>query len=250
VARALRLDGQAVSWGLLPMLGVSPELGRGFTPEEEKRGSRVLLISHSLWELQFAGDRSVLGRTISLNGTNFNVMGLMPPAFRFPVNQPKKSFWTAFAVDDDPSNPHPVLTNRGVHFLTVMGRLRPGIAIEQADQDMKSSATRLAHQYPKTNTKHSSAEVVTELKSLLGDTSTLLTVLLGAVALVIACGNIANLLLARMRDRQREIAVRSALGAGRSRIVRQRLAESLLPGIAGGWQDVPWHSFAHRHCFG
>jgi putative ABC transport system permease protein len=236
VARVLRLNGQAVSWDLLPMLGVSPELGRGFTPEEERRGSRVLLISHSLWESQFAGDRSVLGRTISLSGTTFNVIGVMPQAFRFPVNQPKNSFWTTFASDDDPSNPHPLLTNRGVHFLTVVGRLRPGITVEQADQDMKAIAARLAQQYPKTNTKHSSAEVESVLKSLLGDTSTLLMVVLGAVALVllIACGNIANLLLARMRDRQREIAVRSALGAGRSRIVRQLLAESLLLGIAGG----------------
>jgi putative ABC transport system permease protein len=236
VTRALRLNGQTVSWDLVPLLGVSPEFGRGFTPDEEKRGSRVLLISHSLWQSQFAGDKSVLGRTLSLSGTTFTVIGVMPPSFRFPVSQPQNSFWTTLAADDDPSDPHPVLTNRGMHFLTVMGRLKPGVSVEQADQDMKAIAARLAQQLPETNTKHSSAEVETELKSLLGDTSTLLMVVLGAVSLVllIACGNIANLLLARMRDRQREIAVRSALGAGRSRIVRQLLAESLLLGMAGG----------------
>jgi putative ABC transport system permease protein len=236
VARALHLNGQAVSWDLLPMLGVSPELGRGFRPEEERPGSRALLISDSLWESQFARERSVLGRTISLSGTAFTVIGVMPPAFRFPVNQPKNSFWTTLAVDDDPAGSHSQLTNRGSHFLTVMGRLKPGVTVEQADQDMKTIAARLAQQYPKTNRIHNSAEVETELQSLLGDTSTLLMVVLGAVSLVllIACGNIANLLLARMRDRQREIAVRSALGAGRNRIVRQLLGESLLLSVGGG----------------
>ena len=236
VARALRLNGEIVSSDLLPTLGIAPELGRGFTPDEEKRGSRVLLISHSLWMTQFAGDQSVLGRTMSLSGDLYTIVGVMPPSFRFPVDQPKNSFWTTIAADDDPSDPHPLSTNRSVHFLTVMGRLRPGVTVAQADQEMKALAGRLAARYPETNTKHSSAEVETELKSLLGDTSKLLMIVLAAVALVllIACANIANLLLARMRDRQREIAVRCALGAGRSRVVRQLLAESMIQGAVGG----------------
>jgi putative ABC transport system permease protein len=236
VTRALRLEGQVVSWDLLPALGISPELGRGFTPDEEKRGSHSLLISHSLWVSQFAGDRSVLGRTINLSGSLYTIVGVMPPSFRFPVNQPKDSFWATLAADDEPSEPHPALTNRGMHFLTVIGRLKPGVTVEQADQEMKALAAHLAQQFPKTNTKHSSAQVETVLQSLLGNTSTLLMVVLGAVALVllIACGNIANLLLARMRERQREIAMRCALGAGRRRIVRQLLAESLMQGVAGG----------------
>jgi len=236
VARALRLDGEVVSWDLLPALGIAPELGRGFTPDEEKRGTRVLLISYSLWASQFAEDKSVLGRTISMSGNLYTIIGVMPPSFRFPVNQPKTSFWTTIAADDDPSDPHPPLTNRGMHFLTVIGRLKSGVTVAQADQDMKALAARLAQQYPKSNIRHNSAQVETELTSLLGDTSTLLMVVLGAVGLVllIACGNIANLLLARMRERQREIALRSALGAGRSRIVRQLLAENLMQGAVGG----------------
>ena len=236
MVHALRLDGLVVTWDLLPALGVSPELGRGFNPDEETTGSRVILISHSLWVSQFAGDKSVLGRTISLSGNLFTIIGVMPQSFHFPVNQPKSSFWTTPVADGGPAEVHPILKNRGVHFLTVIGRLKAGVTITQADQEMKLIASRLAKQYPDTNTKHNSAEVIPELQSLLGDTSKLLMIVLGAVALVllIACANIANLLLARMRDRQREIAMRCALGAGRSRVVRQLLIESLMQGLAGG----------------
>jgi putative ABC transport system permease protein len=236
VTRALQLDGEVVSWDMLPMLRISPELGRGFTREEEKTGSRVLLISHALWQSEFAGDPAILGRSVHLSGNLFTIIGVMPQSFRFPVEQPKCSFWTTPAVDDDPNDPHSVLINRGVHFLTVMGRLKDRVNVAQADQEMKAFAAQLAKQYPKTNTKHSSAQVQLELESLLGDTSKLMMIVLGAVGLVLltACANIANLLLARMRDRQREIAMRCALGAGRSRVIRQLLAESLLLGLAGG----------------
>jgi len=236
VARAIRLDGQVVSWNLLPTLGTAPELGRGFTPDEEKRGSRVLLISHSLWVTQFAGDRAVLGRTMSLSGSLYTIIGVMPETFRFPVTQPENSFWTTMAADDDPTDPHPLLQNRSTHFLTVMGRLKLGVTVAQASEEMNGIAGRLAKQYPETNTKHSQAEVESELGALLGDTSKLLMIVLAAVALVllIACANIANMLLARMRERQREIAMRCALGAGRARVMRQLLAESLMQGAAGG----------------
>ena len=236
VNRPLRLDGEVVSWEMVPTLGISPELGRGFSAEDEKRGSRVILISHTFWKTQFAGDRSVLGRSISLGGNLYTIIGVMPAAFRFPVTQPKNSFWTTLAVDDDATDIRPLTVNRSVHFLTVIGQLKPGVTITQADQEMKALAVGLAKQYPDTNTHHNSAWVQSELASGLGDTSTLLLVVLGAVTLVllIACGNIANLLLARVRERYREIAMRSALGATRSRIVRQLLAESLLLGLIGG----------------
>jgi predicted permease len=237
VARAVQLDGEVVSWDLLPMLGISPELGRGFTEQEEKRGTRVALISHSLWESQFAADNSVLGRSISLSGKLYTLIGVMPSSFRFPIDQPLKSVWTTLSVDDDdPGNRTPAVASRNLHWLNVIGRLKPGIAVAQADQDLKVIAAHLAKEYPDTNRQQISARVETYLAAVLGDTRTLLVVVLGAVALVllIACGNIANLLLVRVRDRQREIALLSALGAGRGRIIWQLLAESLTLGMAGG----------------
>jgi predicted permease len=236
VERAVHLDGEVVSADLLPLLGVQPQMGRGFSAADEKQGARVALISHALWVSQFGADASIVGRTMHLSGDAFTVIGVMPVRFRFPVTAPKNSFWTTLAIDNDPHNPNPATGNRGMHFLNVIGRLKPGVAVAQADAEMKAIATRLTQQYPKTNTKHDSAQVQAELSVLLGDTHTLLLVVLGAVGLVllVACGNIANLLLARTREREREIAVRAALGAARVRIVRQLLAESLVLGLAGG----------------
>jgi putative ABC transport system permease protein len=235
VERAVHLDGEAVSWDLLPMLGVETERGRGFRPEEEKLGTRVVLISHALWASQFGSDASVVGRTIHLSGEAYTVIGVMPASFRFPVDAPKNDFWTTLAIDND-GTPHTAVANRGEHFLGVMGRLKPGVTEAEAGADVQAIAHRLAQQYPDTNTKHDGARVESELQALLGDTRTLLLVVLGAVVLVllIACGNVANLLLARARERERELAMRSALGATRARIVRQLLAESVTLGVAGG----------------
>jgi predicted permease len=234
--RPVQVDAEVVSWDLLPALGIRPELGRGFTPDEEKIGTRVILISHSLWTTQFGADPGIIGRGVRLSGGLYTVIGVMPSTFRFPVTKPRNSVWTTLAVDDDPTDPHPATSNRGSHFLSVFGRLKPGATVAQADQELRSIAANLAKQYPNTNTRHDSVRVKTEIAALIGDARTALLVVLGAVALVllIACGNIANLLLARMRERQREIAVRSALGAGRKRIVRQLLAESLVLSALGG----------------
>jgi predicted permease len=234
VARATHVAAEIVSWDLLPMLGVGPELGRGFTKDEEKRGTRVVLLSRSLWESQFGADKGVLGRTIQLSGETFTVIGVMPASFRFPITAPKTGVWTTMAVDDTATGDG--IHNRGSHFLNAMGRLKPGVTVAQADQEMKAIAAGLTKQYPDTNTKHNSARVESELNAVLGDTKTLIEVILCAVALVllIACGNIANLLLARVRDRRREIAMRTALGATRSRIVRQLLIESVALSAAGG----------------
>ncbi len=233
--RPIQLDAEIVSWDLLPALGVRPELGRAFTPEDEKAGSRVALISHSLWATQFGADPAIVGRVMRLSGGLYTVVGVMPANFRFPVTEPRNSIWTTLAVDDDASA-NPAIRNRGMHFLNAFGRLKPGATVAQADQELRSIAANLAKQYPDTNTRHDSAKVMSEIGAIIGDARTALLVVLGAVSLVllIACGNIANLLLARMRERQREIAVRSALGAGRKRIVRQLMAESLVLSALGG----------------
>ncbi len=235
-AEPQHLDAEVTSWDLLPALGIRPELGRGFVLDEEKRGSNVILISHALWQSQFGSDRSVIGRSVNLSGQRFTIIGVMPASFRFPVNEPEIGLWTTLSVDNDPMDPHPATSNRGSHFLNAIGRLKPGVTVQQASQDLNAIAVNLAKQYPETNTKHNAARAESELSALIGDTGTGLVVVLGAVALVlvIACGNIANLLLARMRERQREFAMRSALGAGRGRILRQLLVESILLSVLGG----------------
>jgi predicted permease len=234
--RPVQVDAEIVSWDLLPALGIPPELGRGFTADEEKAGTHVVLISHALWASHFGADKSIVGKAVHLSGDLYTVIGVMPATFRFPMNQPRVGIWTTLAADDDPKDPKPNTSNRGSHFLNAFGRLKPGVAVEQADQDIRTIAVNLAKEYPNTNTRHDSARVLTEISALLGNTREVLLVVFGAVALVllIACGNIANLLLARMRERQREIALRSALGAGRRRIVRQLLAESVCLSVFGG----------------
>jgi putative ABC transport system permease protein len=234
--RPIQVDGEIVSWDLLPALGVQPELGRGFTPEEEKIGTRVILISHALWTSQFGADKAIIGRAVRLSGELYTIVGVMPRSFRFPMTRPTNSLWTTLAVDDDPNPDHSELKERGAHFLNVFGRLKPENSVTQADQDLKAIAANLAKQYPNTNTKHNSAKVSSEIDALLGNTRIALLVVLGSVALVllIACGNMANLLLARVRERQREIALRSSLGAAKGRIVGQLLAESLVLSVCGG----------------
>jgi putative ABC transport system permease protein len=236
VTRPTHVDAEVVSWDLLPTLGVNPELGRGFSADEEKPGARVVLISHALWVEQFGADPSVLGHTIKLSGNVYSVVGVMPASFRFPVTAPQTGVWTTLAVDDDPTDPRPMTKIRSAHFLSTIGRMKPGVTVAQVDQDLKNIAGNLAKQYPNSNSRHDSAVVQTELAVLVGDTRTALNIVLGAVALVllIACANIANLLLARMRERQREIAVRAALGADRRRIIRQLLVESLALSTIGG----------------
>ncbi len=228
----VNVDAEVVSWGLVPALGIAPEIGRGFTPDDEKPGVRVALISHELWISQFAGAKAVLNSSIHLSGDLFTVVGVMPPSFSFPLTAPQNGIWTTLAVDRGPSAAFP----RDFYFLSVLGKIKHSATIGQVNQDLNSIAAHLSKQYPDTNTHHDAVTVQTELAALLGDTRTALFLVQGAVALVllIACVNIANLLLARMREREREIAMRTALGASGRRIIQQLLVESLLLGAAGG----------------
>ena len=216
----------ATFWSLL---GVTPALGRGFAPNEDSQSAgRTVVLSDGLWKRRFGADRRVVGKTIALDGNTYTVIGVAPPQFSFPD---RPDVWIPLVFGKDDLNPE----GRGAHWMGIIGRLAPNVTVAQATSELVTITRRLEQQYPESNTNMTGA-VIPMQEYMVGDVRPALYVMLGAVAfvLLIACANVANLLLVRAASRESEMAVRTALGAGSWRIVRQLVIESVLLAVVGG----------------
>ena len=220
-----RYLGGEISAEAFSFLGVQPILGRQFRPEEDElNAAPVALIGYEVWQKHFAGDRSVVGKTIPINGKQVTIIGVMPKGWRFPE---VCDIWMPLQMD---VKDHP----RGNFFLDCIGKLKKGVSLEQARAEMEAITARLAAQFPETNSG-TSVHVTSFREENVKNFKTLTLLVMGAVLFVhlIACANVANLLLARGATRAKEIGIRLALGASRRQIVRQLLAESLVLGMVG-----------------
>jgi putative ABC transport system permease protein len=210
------------------VLGVRPLFGRAFLPHEAQPGkNHVVVLSYGFWQSRFGGDPKTVGRTVILDGEPYSVVGVMPESFDYPGNV---VLWTPLTIPAD------LAAQRDARYLRVLARLRPGVSLEQARRELDTIADRLAKEYPKTNTGENTVRLVPLRELEVGGIEPALLALMGAVAfvLLIACANVASLLLARAAARQKEIAIRASLGAGWTRIVRQFLTESALLALLGG----------------
>src|SRR5438876_1936 len=243
--RAERIVSGAVTADFFPMLGVQPAVGRNFTREEDTpNGPKAAILGHGLWQSRFGGDPDVLGRTITLNQQSYTVVGILPARFQYPE---RFQLWTPLALGETGGTF--VKYGEGMMLLKAIARLKPGVTLQQAQAELQTIAQRIqpggptatpgGNPRPRGEGGEGGEGVLTLVglhEQVVGDVKGALLVLLGAVAfvLLIACANVANLLLARAAARQREMAVRVALGAGRLRVARQLLTESVLLSLAGG----------------
>jgi predicted permease len=233
-----RVRGATVTSDIFPLLGVKPALGRTFSRTDDEPGRRVVIISHRMWEEQFGKAANVTRATLAIDGADHAIIGVMPPSFAFPVQNEPAQFWATFAKQLEllPDGTRPFPYSRSAHFIYVLGRLKPGMTVEDASANVNTIAAQLAVQYPDTNRNYASYTVAPWLEAITRQVRPTLLTLIGAAvfALGVACANVANLLLARASTRRKEIALRIALGAGRMRILRQLLTESLLLAAIAG----------------
>jgi len=233
---ATHVQGESVSANLFPLLGLQPILGRTFLPNEDEPGNHVVILSHGLWQRRFGADRGIIGRTVTLDGKQFQVIGVMPPRFTFPISAISPELWIPMSIlRQTQDGSQPMTEQRDNDFFQCIARLKPNASIQQAQANIDTITANWRRQYPDTKL-HAGAKIVPEISAMIGSTHSALMMLcaMAGCVLLVACVNVANLLLARSLSRSREISIRAALGAGRWHIIRQLLTESILLGALGG----------------